>query len=270
MVLPVPARTLDAARYAETFATFVARSHEYPAMIARLLEAGRECPPHFACLDVGAGPGKVLHDWLARGEGRPGRYTAIEPNAAHARALRRAVASLGLCGEVIEAAFEPAFPLEGKYHLALFSHSLYWMPDPVGCVRRARASLEPGGFVLAFLQSPFGIHPFFRLFDPLFARDRPVGADQGFSSHELVQGLRAAGLAPRVVFDRTPIDLSGLFDAGAEAERDDFISFCLQVEFAEVPEPLRSDAVDYLHLACVEQGGRLLWYEPTAAVRIDG
>jgi SAM-dependent methyltransferase len=268
MARRTPARTLSIARYAETFGVFVARSFEYPAMIERLLEAAGGFRPGFACLDVGAGPGKVVRDWLARGGPRPGRYTAIEPNPAHASALRETLASIELAGEVIEAPFDPSFPIRGAYHLVLFSHSLYCMSDPVGCVRHARAFLAPDGFVLAFLQSPFGVHPFFRLFDPLFERDRPFIADQGFSSHELVQGLRAAGLAPRVIFDRTPIDLTGLFEPGAERERDELISFCLQVEFAEVPESLKSDAIDYLRNACVEQGGRLLWYEPTASVRV--
>jgi SAM-dependent methyltransferase len=263
-----PARTLDTARYAETFATFVGRSLEYPAMSRRLVEAAATCPEGFACLDVGAGPGKVLRDWLAHGGRRPGRYVAIEPNAAHAASLRQALAALTLAGDVLEASFDPRFAIAGTYDLVLFSHSLYWMRDPVGCVRHARAALAAGGFCLVFLQSPIGIHPFFHLFEPLLERDRPSGADQGFSSHELVHGLRQAGLDPQVIYDRTPIDLTGLFDPGAERERDELISFCLQVEFAELPEPLTSDAIEYLRIASVEENGRLRWYEPTATIRV--
>jgi SAM-dependent methyltransferase len=262
------ARTLDAARYAETFAVFVARSFEYPAMSRRLAEAAAACPEGFACLDVGAGPGKVLREWLAHGGRQPGRYVAIEPNASHASSLREMLGALPLNGEVLETAFDPQLPIPGTYDLVLFSHSLYWMPDPIGCVRHARAALNENGFVLIFLQSPIGIHPFFRLFEPLLERDRQLGVNQGFSSHELVQGLRTAGLTPQVTFDRTPIDLTGLFDRGAEHERDELISFCLQVEFAELAEPLKSDAIDYLRIVSVEQEGRLHWYEPTATIRV--
>jgi hypothetical protein len=111
-----------------------------------------------------------------------------------------------------------------------------------------------------------GVHPLFRLFDPLLARDRPNGCDHAFSSHELVLGLRAVGLAPRADFDPTVLELTGLFDAGAERERDDFLSFCLQAEVGELAEPLKSDLVAYLRAACIEQDGRLLWPQPTAAV----
>ena len=268
MVRCTPARTLSHARYAETFATFVARSLEYPAMSRRLVEAAASCPEAFAVLDIGAGPGKVLRDWMAHGDRRPGRYVAIEPNPVHAASLRETVASLKIDGRVFERNFDPQFRIPSTYDLVLFSHSLYWIADPVECVLHARRSLNEGGFVLVFLQSPIGIHPFFHLFNPLFERDRPSGPDQGFSSHELIQQLRAAGLAPQASFDPTPIDLTGLFDRGNEHERDELISFCLQVEFADLAEPLKSDAVAYLRMACVEQDGRLNWYEPTATIRV--
>ena len=41
-----PVTSLNAQRYAETFAVFVSRSHEYPAMIQRLLEDGKLTGEH--------------------------------------------------------------------------------------------------------------------------------------------------------------------------------------------------------------------------------
>ncbi len=70
------------------------------------------------------------------------------------------------------------------------------------------------------------------------------------------------------MFDPTPIDLTGLFEPDARHERDELLSFCLQIEFAELAEPLKSDVVEYLRAACVEQDGRLNWYEPTATVTL--
>lgn len=269
MDLPrTPARSLDARRYAETFAVFVARSHEYPDMLRRLVEVSVAYPAGFSCLDVGAGDGMLVRDWLAAGARPPGRYVAIEPNAAHAERLRAAVGGLSIDAEVREEAFHASYAIDGRYDLVLFSHSLYWMTDPVGCVRNAAASLAVGGVVVCFLQSPLGDHPMFRLFDPLFERDCASDANHGFSSHELVAGLRAAGLAPSVVYDPSWIDLTGLFDRGNEHQRDEFISFCLQVEFAELAEPLKSDVVEYLRIACVEHEGYLKWFEPTAMVQV--
>ena len=265
-----PARTLDEERYAQAFSVLVSRSEEYPAMIDRLVAVASALPEGFVCFDVGAGPGKVLREWVDRRANRPGRYAAVEPNHDYVRALRAVLAELGIDGSVDEAAFHSAYPIPGRFDLVLFSHSLYWMADPVGCVQHAREALSPGGCVLAFLQGPFGVHSMYRVFDPLFERDRPPGPNHGFSSAELVSGLRDAGLAPEVVFDPTPFDLTGLFDAENDRERDEFLSFCLQVEFSELHEPVRTDVLAYLRAACVEQDGRLLWYEPTATVVVAG
>ncbi len=121
-----PARTLDAARYAETFAVFVARSHEYPAMLRRLAAAAADFPEGFSCLDVGAGTGMVIRDWMTREGRHPGRYVAIEPNAAHVASLRAALAALDLPAEVLEDSFHADFPIPGTFDFVLFSHSLYW------------------------------------------------------------------------------------------------------------------------------------------------
>ena len=261
-----PVRTLDEQRYAQTFSVLVSRSEEYPAMVDRLVAVAATLPEGFACFDVGAGPGKVMREWVERGGNRPGRYAAVEPNADYVEALRSAFAELGIDGRVDEAAFHSAYPIPGRFDLVLFSHSLYWMADPVDCVRHACEALSPGGCVLTFVQGPFGVHAMYRLFDPLFERDRPPGPNHGFSSAELISGLRAAGLAPEVVFDPTPFDLTGLFDAENDREREEFLSFCLQIEFSELHEPVRTDVLDYVRAACVEQDGRLLWFEPTATV----
>ena len=269
MPIRTPVTTLDAHRYAQTFAVFVARSHQYPAMIGRLVEFADSLPDGFACLDIGAGTGMVVRDWLAAGGRGPGRYLAIEPNPAHASELRHTLISVGVNGEVHEASFDSSYAIPGRFDLVLFSHSLYWVEEPVGCVRRACEVLTSDGHVVAFLQGPFGIHPLYRLFNPFFERDRPPGPNHGFSSAELVAGLRQAGIYPIVEFDPTSLDLTGLFDAGNEAQRDEYLSFCLQIEFAALGEPLKSDVVDYLRAACVEEDSRLLWYEPTATVAIQ-
>ena len=268
MPIRTPVTTLDAHRYAQAFAVFVARSNQYPAMIGRLAGFADQLPDGFACLDVGAGTGMVVRDWLGSGGRRPGRYLAIEPNAAHATELRQTLRSLRLNAEVHEVEFDSGFAIPSLFDLVLFSHSLYWVAEPVGCVLRACEVLTSDGHVVAFLQGPFGIHPLYRLFNPFFERDRPPGPNHGFSSAELVAGLREAGIYPTVEFDRTALDLSGLFDAGNEAERNEYLSFCLQIEFAALAEPLKSDVVAYLRAACVEKEGRLFWYEPTATVSL--
>lgn len=268
MTAEVPVATLNARRYAETFAVFVSRSFEYPAMIRRLVDVAESLPDNFLCLDIGAGTGMVVRDWLAQTRRKPGRYFAIEPNPAHTSELRVSLSELGIDCELDEAAFDTDYVIPGTFDLVLFSHSLYWMAEPIACVALARQSLKPNGKIIAFLQGPFGDHPMYRLFNPYFKRDRPPGPDHAFSSAELVIGLRANGIAATVEFDPTPHDLTRLFDAGNEAERDQYLSFCLQIEFKDLDEPWKSDIVAYLQAACFERDERLLWLAPNATVTI--
>ena len=186
-------RTLDSARYAETFAVLVSRSAEYAPMNAYLCQLGQaRLLDGFSMLDVGAGTGTVIEEWLATGGPRPGGYLGIEPLPDHASDLRETLKRLELDGSVEEGKFSPAYPLSEVFDFALFSHSLYWLPEPVRCVENALAWLSPEGVLLAFLQAPMGIHSLFRLFDPLIERDAPVGSNHGYSSHELVVALREA------------------------------------------------------------------------------
>ncbi len=263
-----PAHTLDSNRYAETFSVFVSRSLEYGAMQDRLAETVGKSPLGLDCLDVGAGTGMMIRDWLSIDGPRPGRYVAIEPNAVHAAQLRDSIAELELDGTVLATPFHGEFPQPGRFDLILFSHSLYWMTDPIACVRRAHGWLEAGGVLLVFLQGPFGFHSLFHQFDPLLDRSRPADVNHGYSSHELIQGLRSHGLCPRVTYDPTAVDLTGMFDTGLEAERDEFLSFVLQVEFAQLAEPIKSDVIQCLRAGCFEKGGRVLWHHPTVTVQI--
>jgi hypothetical protein len=76
----------------------------------------------------------------------------------------------------------------------------------------------------------------------------------------------SSGVGPAI--DPTVLDLTGLFDAGNERERDDFLSFCLQAAVEPLGEPLKSDLVAYLRAACIAHDGKLLWPQPTAAVQV--
>lgn len=264
-----PAHTLDTRRYTETFGIFMTRSHEYTAVIDQLVEAAGRCPPNYACLDVGAGTGNVILDWQSRGSRLPKRYVAIEPFAEHARSLKKNLADLEIDTLLVEAEFAPDFTIPGTFDLIVFSHSCYWLRDPVQCLINAHQSLNPDGTLVAILQSPIGAYPFFRLFNPLLNRDRPAGPDHGLSSHELANGLRDAGLQPIVKIESSWLELTGIFADSARSERDEFISFLLQAEFSQMDERLKSDVIEYLRAACVEVDGKLVWHHPTASVRLD-
>ena len=261
--------SLDSRRYAETFAVFVAHSREYPQMLEELASLTQErLPPDCRVLDIGAGTGMVIRQWVERTGFRPGFYTAFEPNKRHIKELVTTVSKLGLKHDIQAEPFTLETQLSQNYYIALFSHSLYWMPDPAEHMLHAASSLVDGGLALAFIGGPYAVHAMFPLFEPYLERTTPMLQNNAMSSHELVQGLRAKGKQPEVRIMPTPIDLTGLFDTHATAELAEFISFCMQIEFTKLPNWLQTDMIQYVQGGCVAQDGRLYWYLPTAVVVI--
>ena len=224
--------------------------------------------PGFRVVDIGAGTGLVIRQWIERIGWQPEHYTAFEPNDHHARELALTVAGLGLDHDIQIQPFTPETPLLREYDIALFSHSLYWMPDPALHMLHAASALADGGLVLAFIGGPYGVHAMFPLFEPYLERTTPMLQDNSISSHELVQGLRVLGKVPQVHILPTPIDLTNLFELECRSVLAEFISFCMQIEFLQLPEWLQSDMVQYIRGGCVQQNGRLYWYLPTAAVML--
>ena len=264
----VPVTSLTLERYGEVFETLIARSHEYDALQEQLADIASHFPEGFSVLDVGAGPGQVLRDWVERTGRRPDTYVGIEPLRRHAAPLRAAIASLGIQGRVIEAPFQPELDIDGRFQIVLFSHSAYFLADPAASLRHAFTRTAPGGTVVVFMAGPVGMYAMKTLFEPSLERDRAALVEPGCSYH-FVRRLRAGGLSPSVSYFPSWFDLTGLFDPSSEAERNEFFSFCLQVEFSRVPEPLRTDVIEYLRMACVEREGRLCWWQPTAMIRFD-
>lgn len=221
-------------------------------------------------LDVGAGTGMVLEDWMHAVQIRPSRYVGIEPIEVHAVALAEAIDRLKITGEVDQNAYSLDHPVQGPFDLALFSHSAYWLTDAAGCIGKAVDQLSEDGVALAFLQSPIGIYNLFRLFDPLFARDDPSGPNQGFSSHELINSLRKSGYELEYEYIPSGFDLTLPFQANHMESLNEILSFALQVEFSELTDAVQKDVIEYLRAVCTHEEGRIFWNEPTAAVQVRG
>jgi SAM-dependent methyltransferase len=167
--IPVP--SLGLRRYIETFAVFVEHSLEYPQMLDELVRVTREhLRDGFRLLDIGAGTGMVIRGWTERAGIRPGRYVAFEPNPQHVDKLLATVAELGLGHDIQAWTFTLDTPLMREFDMVLFSHSLYWVPDPALHMLHAASALVNGGVALAFLGGPYGVHAMFPLFEPLLER----------------------------------------------------------------------------------------------------
>lgn len=263
--------SLNMRRYAETFAVFVEHSLEYSQMLDELVRVTRKyLRDGFRLLDIGAGTGLLIRSWLElAGSIRPGRYVAFEPNPQHVERLLATVAELGVDHDIQARPFTLDTPLSKEFDLVLFSHSLYWMPDPALHMLHSASALVSGGVALAFLGGPYGVHAMFPLFEPLIERTSPMLQNNSISSHELVHGLRAYGVEPEVRILPTPIDLTGLFEPTAAPQLAEFISFCMQLEFTRLPAWLQADMIQYVQGGCVTQNGRLYWYLPTASVLLS-
>jgi len=262
--------SLNSRRYAETFAVFVEHSLEYPQMLDELVRVTQFLRDGFRLLDIGAGTGLLIRSWSERfGSIRPGRYVAFEPNPQHVECLLATVAELEVDHDIQARPFTLDTPLSKEFDLALFSHSLYWMPDPALHMLHAASALVGGGAALAFLGGPYGVHAMFPLFEPFIERTTPMLQNNAISSHELVHGLRSYGVEPEVRILPTPIDLTGLFEPSAAPQLAEFISFCMQLEFTRLPAWLQADMIQYVQGGCVPQNGRLYWYLPTASVLLS-
>lgn len=248
---------------------FLEHSREYPLMIDHMTDVMRRLPSGLRMVDIGAGTGSPIHALLQQSGITIDGYLGIESNPDHVLALRSLLKRLPLgdC-KIMSVAFTPGTVLPGTFDLALFSHSLYGMADPVACFLHGAACLKPDGVAVAYLQGPYGDYALYQLFNPFFDRATP-SLENGMSSHELVMGLRDRGVQPSVCYLPATIDMTGLFEPECHQQLSEFISFCLLVEFESVPTPLRGDVLQYLRAACIEQAGKLLWHVPTAAVMIS-
>ncbi len=261
--------SLNYRRYAETFAVFVKHSLEYPQMLDELESISRKhLKQGFRVLDIGAGTGMVIQEWIERTSLRPGYYTAFEPNSRHLDVLSKTIVKLGLHHDIQRHSFTVNSKLSHEYDIALFSHSLYWMPDPGLHILHAASFLADGGLAVAFIGGPYGVYLMFPLFEPYLVRTTPMLQNNSMSSHEVVQSLRENGKEPTVRMLPTPIDLTDLFDQRDSKELEEFISFCMQLEFSLLPRWLQSDIIQYVRGGCVQQGDRLYWYLPTAAIMV--
>ena len=221
-------------------------------------------------LDVGAGTGEVIKALVSDAGLSPHTYVAFEPNPAHIESLTTTLQRLQIPNtQLIPAPFDTAVRLDASFDFVLFSHSLYWMEDPPSVFHHAVNHLNVGGTAMGILQGPYGVHTLLALFEPRFERRTPMLQNNAYSSHELLSGLRLRGLEPNCRMMPTPLDMTDLFGGGSRHELSELLSFCLQLEFEELPSGLRQELIDHVCGATIPTGDKLLWYIPNAVVTVS-
>lgn len=259
--------TLTELRYAQTFEVFLRRSREYPLIVDHLSEIAKKRQT-IHLLDVGAGTGEPIKGLLNKTTVEVDFYLAIEPNQNHAKILKKRMNAHGLRSfDVLSKTFDSELELSRSFDISLFCHSLYGMSDPADCFLHSLNFLKPGGLSLAYIQGPHGPYSLYRFFNRQFMRDVP-SPENGMSSHELVMALRAKGMMPTTETLPTSIDMTGLFEPQNRAELEEFVSFCLLVEFNELPASNQLDIIEFMHSGCVSMSSGLIWHAPTIAVSL--
>ena len=149
--MKIPVCSLNEIRYAETFEVFVERSLEYPLIIQELVSVIHDyLQSGFRMLDIGAGTGHLIKALSDESSVRIGSYTAFEPNPSHIESLKKTLVDLNFENyDVYTEPFSPDTSLAARFDFVLFSHSLYWMPEPARSMRQS-SLIREGSLWLLF------------------------------------------------------------------------------------------------------------------------
>lgn len=117
--------------YIKSFEVFGQYSEEYGYQLEHLLALEDNLMEGFSILDIGAGTGFFIRDFLERCGIEAYHYTAIEPSNDHVNELKKNLDGVSLELDVYNNVFTTETVLERKFDLIIMSNSLYWfVPDP--------------------------------------------------------------------------------------------------------------------------------------------
>lgn len=144
-------------QYIKTFDSFGQYSEEYNHQLKHLLHIGNQhLKRGFSVLDIGAGTGFFIRDFLDGFKNMASSYTAIEPSKEHVNKIKQNFQALPLELEICNEIFTPQTDFKQKFDLIVMSHSLYWfMPDPEPYILNALKLLEEDGIAVMYLQTPY-------------------------------------------------------------------------------------------------------------------
>ncbi|MBM4251647.1 MAG: class I SAM-dependent methyltransferase [Deltaproteobacteria bacterium] len=258
-------------RYLETFKLLQSVSNEYQDMAAFI---AKEIETRFlgriSLLDVGAGSGHLMKKL---GEiynlANISRYVGVEPDATAAASLIQFWQAYPTVQSVVDVErFDQArgSDLQQKFDVVLFSHSLYGMKDPKRALEEAKKLLNPGGVIIAIINTPIGLVKFFAAIEPYLDRNTAAIENFNFDSQKLAATLRQLNCN----FEATPIvtnfDLTSLYETTVESDqrRQEFLSFATLCEIAKAPLPVREDADFLLRASCMKVGTKTMLPQPMA------
>lgn len=152
-------------QYITSFEVFGQYTEEYGYQLEHLLHTTEQhLIAGFSVLDIGAGTGFFVKEFLGKSKISASSYSAIEPSKEHVEHIKENFQGLRLEINIQNNIFTPETSLGKKFDLIIMSHSLYWfLPDPEPYILNALKYLEENGAMVIYLQTPYTAPHFLNL-----------------------------------------------------------------------------------------------------------
>jgi SAM-dependent methyltransferase len=243
--------------YIKSFEVFGKYSEEYGYQLEHLLALEDNLKEGFSILDIGAGTGFFVRDFLGRCTIEASHYTAVEPSIDHVNKLKKNLDGISLELEVHNTIFTPETVLDRNFDLIIMSHSLYWfVPNPEPYLLNALNFLKEDGRAVMYLQTPYtASHILNLLFDKKLPKNR-------VPSHE-INSWTIMDLLDKNDIKYKISNLPGTFQANDIFKKknqpilDEVISFFFAVEARSLDEKTKSRAKEAMKMLSYKQGDDL-------------
>lgn len=248
-------KNISFGNYIKSFEVFGNYSEEYEYQLEHLVCIGEQyLKDGFSILDIGAGTGFFVRDFLKKCKVDASSYTAIEPSEEHVKKLEQNLNGFSLEIDVYNEIFTPKTILNRKFDLIIMSHCLYWfIPDPEPYILNALNYQSENGRVVMYLQAPYSASHMLNL---LFLKQLPK---YRVPSHEITSW------AIMDILDKNNIEynisnLPGTFKANNLFRKEnrwilhELISFFFSIEMESLDKKTQKRAEEALKALSYKQG----------------
>lgn len=287
LLQPRLVQPLDAETYNEVFygkGGFVQNSTEYwddqenregpmPAMTREILQ---QIGPR-RVLSVGAGDGKFDGDVL--GKTPLDAFVAVEPNIHHAAKLyENTLAHPWQNRHIVEGFFHKRLTKEdlhgGEFDAALFTHCMYFFPDPGATLAEAQKLMHPKSAMIVLHQTEEkGVCPFYRHFAKrlgLTFNPHVPRQDHAMSTETISRELQELGVRHAVGQGECGVWVDHLLSKDAQDVHWKIPSFFMNTDLREFPEGVLREMRDYIGDHSRPVGNKRMFDHPQGFIVIPG
>ncbi len=150
--------TISFRQYISAFEVFGQYTEEYRYQLEHLLHTSEQLVKEgFSVLDIGAGTGFFVKEFLDAFKVTASSYTAIEPSKTFVERIKKNFRGTPFEVNIYNDSFTPRTDLGRKFDLIIMSQVLGWfVPDPEPYVLNAQKYLKEKGAMIFYLQTPYG------------------------------------------------------------------------------------------------------------------